>query len=141
MRDGTHHHGPLAGIGAGAAAVLTAGVLILVAARRQLGEVATVAAWALMAVMVGAVIAAAVWVFLWLRHRVRHPELLAPRQVVRAEVVANAPQAVEPALRPAAIEAPRVYLNVNPHQLAAELLRQQVTFAQLPRDEEGHATP
>lgn len=120
--DGTHHHGPLAGIGAGAAAVLTGGVLVLVAARRQLGEVAAVIAWALSAAVVGAVIAAAVYVALWLRHRVHHPELLAGRQVIRAEVAdaAAVPQAIEiPAARPAAIEPPRVYLNVTPDQLAA----------------------
>ena len=68
----------------------TGGGLILIAARRQLGEVATVVAWALMAAVVGAVIAAAVYVFLWLRHRVRHPETLAGRQVIRAEVLDQA---------------------------------------------------
>jgi hypothetical protein len=66
--DSTHHHGPLAGLGAGAAAVLTSGGLILVAARRQFGKVATVVAWALMAAVVGAVIAAAVYAFLRLRY-------------------------------------------------------------------------
>jgi len=117
---GTHHHGPLAGVSAGAAAVLTGGGLILIAARRQLGEVATVVAWALMAAVVGAVIAAAVYVFLWLRHRVRHPETLAGRQVIRAEAeaVTAVPQVVE-AVQPAAIEPPRVYLNLTPDQLAA----------------------
>ena len=120
MADGTHHHGPLAGVSAGAAAVLTGGGLILIAARRQLGEVATVVAWALMAAVIGAVLAAAVYVFAWLRHRLRHPELLAGRQVIRAEAADEAavPQAVE-AARPAAIEPPRVYLNVTPDQLAA----------------------
>ena len=121
-QGGTHHHGPLAGLGAGAAAVLTGGGVILIAARRQLGEVATVISWALMAAVVGAVIAAAVYVFLWLRHRVRHPEILAGRHVLRAEVVdeAAAPQAAG-AVQPAAIEPPRVYLNVTPDQLAAIL--------------------
>ena len=126
-QDNTHHHGPLAGIGAGAAAVLTGGVLILIAARRQLGEVADVIAWTLMAAVVGAVIAAAVYVFLWLRHRVRHPEILAGRQAIRAEVLGQAPvpQAVE-AAQPAAIEPPRVYLNVSPDQLAA-IIRNAIT--------------
>ena len=101
--------------------MLTGGGVILIAARRQLGEVATVISWALMAAVVGAVIAAAVYVFLWLRHRVRHPEILAGRHVLRAEVVdeAAAPQAA--AVQPAAIEPPRVYLNVTPDQLAAIL--------------------
>ena len=120
--DSTHHHGPLAGVSAGAAAVLAGAAVILIAARRQLGEVATVIAWTLMAAVVGVVIAAAVYVFLWLRHRFRHPELLARQQVIRAEVLDQAavPQAIQaPAERPAAIEAPRVYLNVTPDQLAA----------------------
>ena len=129
MKDGIHHHGPLAGIGAGAVAVLVAGVLVLVAARRQLGEVATVAAWVLMAAMVGAVVIAAVYAFLWLRHRVRHPEILAASRTVRAEVVDDPPQAVGPAPRPAAIEPPRVYL-VTPDELAV-LIRD--TGAGLPR--------
>jgi len=129
---GTHHHGPLAGISAGAAVALMAGVLMLVTARRQLGEVATVVTWALMAAVVGAVIAAAVYVFLWLRHRVRHPETLAGRRVVRAEVAdAESPQVIA-ARQLAAIEPPRVYLTDD--QLAA-LMRQQVTFTQLPRDD------
>jgi hypothetical protein len=115
--DNTHHHGPLAGVSAGAAAVLVGGGLILIAARRQLGEVAMVIAWALMAAVVGAVAAAAVYVFLWLRHRVRYPETLAGRQVIRAEVVDQAPvpQAVEPPVaEPAAIEPPReIRLHLN----------------------------
>ena len=132
MKDkSTHHHGPLAGISAGAAVALVAGVLILATARRQMGEVATVVAWALMAAVVGAVIAAATYVFLWLRHRVRHPETLAGRQVVRAEVVDPAAPPAIAAAQPAAIEPPRVYLNVTPDQLAT-LMRQQVTDTQLP---------
>jgi hypothetical protein len=76
----------------------------------------------LTAAVVGVVLAAAVYVFAWLRHRFRHPELLAGRQVIRAEAVNEAPvpQAIEvPANSPAAIEPPRVYLNVTPDQLAA----------------------
>ena len=125
--DGTHHHGPLAGVSAGATAVLTGGGMILIAARRQLGEVATVIAWALMTAVIGAVIAAAVYVFLWLRHRIRHPETLAGRQVIRAEVMDEAPvpQAVQaPAAQPpAAIEPPReIHLHLNgltPDDIAA----------------------
>ena len=123
--DSTHHHGPLAGLGAGAAAVLTGGGLILVAARRQLGEVATVVAWALMA----AVIAAAVYAVLWLRHRVLHPETLARPPSIRAEVIdaEPAPQLSAastplPYAEPAAIEPGRevhLHLNVTPGQLAA----------------------
>ena len=124
--DSTHHHGPLAGVSAGAAAVLVGGGVILIAARRQLGEVANVIAWALMAAVIGAVAAAAVYVFLWLRHRIRHPEALAGRPVIRAEVLDQAPvpQAVEPpAAQPAAIEPPReIHLHfhtADPAEVAA----------------------
>ena len=124
--DSTHHHGPLAGLGAGAAAVLTGGGLVLIAARRQLGEVATVVAWALMAAVIGAVIAAAVYAVLWLRHRVLHPEVLARPPSIRAEVMD-----AEPAPQLSAASAPLPYaelepgrevhlhLNVTPGQLAA----------------------
>jgi hypothetical protein len=114
--DSTHHHGPLAGLGAGAAAVIAGCVLVLTAARRQLGEVATVVAWALMAAVVGAVIAAAVYVFLWLRHRFRYPETLAGRQVIRAEVLDEAPvpQAIQASAAPAAaLEPPQVHLHFH----------------------------
>jgi len=123
--SGTHHHGPLAGLGAGAATVLAGTVLILIAARRQLGEVATVAAWALMATLAGAVIAAGVYVFLWLRHRVRNPHLLAGRRAVPAQPEAagltwTAQQI--PAETAAAIEPGHevhLRLSVTPGQLAA----------------------
>ena len=127
--DRTHHHGPLAGLGAGAAAVLTGGGLVLIAARRQLGEVATVVAWALMAAVIGAVIAAAVYAVLWLRHRVLHPEVLARPPSIRAEVMdaEPAPQlsAASASLsyaEPAALEPGRevhLHLNITPGQLAA----------------------
>ena len=112
--EAAHHHGPLAGLGAGAAAVLTGGGLVLIAARRQLGELATVAAWALMAAVVGAVAAAAVYAVLWLRHRVLHPEVLSGRQAVTAEVTAAPvpPQAVT-APAAAAIGPPReIHLHI-----------------------------
>jgi hypothetical protein len=96
--------------------VLAGAVLILIAARRQLGEVATVLAWALMAAVVGTVAAAAVYVFLWLRHRIRHPEVLSGRQVIRAEVLeAAGPQAIQaPAAQPLALEPPReVHIHIH----------------------------
>lgn len=141
MSDGTHHHGPLAGLGAGAAAALGGCVLLLAAARRQLGEVATVVAWALMVAVVGMVAAAAVYVFLWLRHRVRYPEVLAGRRAVAAQVISEPaePSIVNQAAVPvqhaqpsAAIEAPRVYFTDG--QFAALMRQQQVTVTQLPRD-------
>lgn len=133
--DSTHHHGPLAGLGAGAAGVLAGTVLVLIAARRQLGEVATVVMWALMAAVVGAVIAAAMYVALWLRHRILHPETLAGRQVIRAEVLDDAavPQAIPGGARPAAIEPPRNEVHLHFHTSdaaeAAEIIRHA-----LPRD-------
>jgi len=134
---GTHHHGPLAGLGAGAAAVLFATVVLLLAWHRVAAQVSTgitVLVYVMIAVVCGLALAALFYVVLWLRHRVRHPETLAGRQVVRAEVVDEAPQAIT-AAQPAAIEPPRVYLNVTPDQLAT-LMRQQVTDTQLPRG--GH---
>ena len=131
--DSTHHHGPLAGVSAGAAAVLVGGGVILIGARRQLGEVAAVVAWALMAAVVGAVAAAAVYVFLWLRHRFRHPETLAGRQVIRAGVLdqAAAPQAVQPAAaQPAAIEPPReihLHFHAADPAEAAVIIRNAIT--------------
>jgi hypothetical protein len=59
-------------------------------------------------------------VFLWLRHRVRHPETLAPHHVIRAEVLdaEPVPRAIA-AAAPPAIEPPRVYLNLTDDQFAA----------------------
>ena len=99
--------------------------LILITARHQLGEVATVAAWALMATLAGAVIAAGVYAFLWLRHRARNPHLLASRRAVPAQPGATAltwtAQQV-PAGTAAVIEPGRevhLHLSVTPGQLAA----------------------
>jgi hypothetical protein len=101
------------------------GVLAL-AWHRVAGQVSlgiTILVYVVIAAVCGLVLAALFYVVLWLRHRVRHPEILAGRQVIRAEVQADAApvvQAVE-AAQPAAIEPPRVYLNVTPDQLAAIL--------------------
>jgi hypothetical protein len=89
-----------------------------------------VTAWALMAAVIGAVIAAGVYVFLWLRHRVLHPEALARRQVVSAEIPAGSPaaQAVQ-ASQPAAIEPPReIHLHIHSTDPAgaAEIIRQAI---------------
>jgi small-conductance mechanosensitive channel len=136
MKDGsTHHHGPLAGLGAGAAAVLLAAVVLLLAWHRVAAQVAagiTVLVYVVITVVCGLAVSALAYAVLWLRHRVRHPETLAPRQQVRAEVLAAESPQVIAARPPAAIEPPRVYLNVTDDQLAA-LMRQQVTDTQLPR--------
>ena len=111
------------GVSAGTAAVLFAFGVLALAWHRVAGQVSTgitVLVYVVITAVCGLALAALFYVVLWLRHRVRHPETLAPRQVVRAEVLdaEPVPQAVE-AARPAAIEPPRVYLNVTPDQLAA----------------------
>lgn len=120
--EGVHHHGPLAGLGAGAAAVLFAAVVLALAWHRVSGPVSmavTVLAYAVTAAACGLLLAVLSWAFLWLRHRARHPETLAPRaQAAGAEAVTPAAAA-----EPRAIEPPRVYLNLTDDQLTA-LLRQ-----------------
>lgn len=90
MREagGTHHHGILAGLGAGTAAVMLAGVLVLAVWRNIAGQASVaveVIVWALTAAVVGAVAAGFAFAFLWIRHRARHPETLT-RATARAEV-------------------------------------------------------
>ncbi len=134
MNGPVHHHGPLSGLGAGAAAVLFAFGVLALAWHRVAGQVSMAVAalaYAVMAAVAIAVCAAAWFAVLWVRHRARNPELLASRRAVQAEVV---PEAIESA-RPAAIEPPRVYLNVTPDELAAIIAR-QVTNPQLPRDDQ-----
>jgi hypothetical protein len=127
MKDaGTHHHGPLAGLGAGAAAVLFAFGVLALAWHRVAGQVSMAVAFLAYLVMaaVAVVIGAGTWyVVLWVRHRARNPGLLAGRQAARAEVLDEESPQVITARQPAAIEPPRVYLNVTDDQLAA-LMRQ-----------------
>lgn len=126
MKDtGTHHHGPLAGLGAGAAAVLFASVVLALAWHRVAGQVSagiTVLVYAVITAVCGLLLAALFYVFLWLRHRVRYPETLAGRQAARDADEAPALQAAA-AAEPRAIEPPRVYLNVTDDQLAAIIMR------------------
>lgn len=123
MKDtGTHHHGPLAGLGAGAAAVLFASFVLALAWHRVAGQVSmaiAVLAYTVIAAAAAISVAAALYVFLWVRHRARNPELLAPRRATPAGIpdAEPVPQAIEAAV-PAAIEPSRVYLNVTPDQLA-----------------------
>ena len=124
MKD-THNHGPLAGLGAGAAAVLFGFAVLLLAWHRVAGQVSmaiAVLAYAVIAAVAVIIGAAAFYVFLWVRHRARNPQLLSRREVstVDTSVTPAVPvaEAIE-AARPAAIEPPRVYLNVTDDQLAA----------------------
>jgi hypothetical protein len=98
--DGTHHHGPLAGLGAGAAAVLFATVVLLLAWHRVAGQVSagiTVLVYAVIAAAVGLLLAVLAYVFLWLR-----------------AIAAAESRAIEP---------PRVYLNLTDDQFAALVRR------------------
>jgi hypothetical protein len=114
-----HHHGVLAGIGAGTAAVLFAFGVLALAWHRVAGQVSlavTVFAYAVMAATAVVVCAATFYIVLWVRHRARNPELLVGRrQVVQAEAVTMLPSGATvtpvagalPYAVPAAIEAPR----------------------------------
>lgn len=87
--DVTHHRGLLAGLGAGAVAVLAGAAFLATVWRRVSGQVAVVLdviVWAFAAVVIGG--AAFVLGFLFLRfmHHLRHPETLT-RHTVRAEVI------------------------------------------------------
>lgn len=134
--DSTHHHGPLAGLGAGAAAVLFAFAVLLLAWHRVAGQVSTgitVLVYVVIAAVCGLAVAALFYAVLWLRHRVRHPETLAGRRVVQAEVL-EAAQPAAPgapgleAAQPLAIEPPRNEVHLHFHGLgpaeAAEAIRQ-----------------
>jgi hypothetical protein len=110
VTGGTHHHGPLAGAHWGAVAVLAVFGMLLLVARRQLGELATVAMWA------GIVLVcyAALWVMgyglLRLRLHAAHPETLSRRTVITAEALDTGPVSAIPLTAgagPAAIEPPR----------------------------------
>jgi apolipoprotein N-acyltransferase len=135
--DGSHHYGlsPLAGVSAGSAAVLFAFGVLALAWHRVAGQVSTgivMAVYVFIAAAVLAALAAAAHVVL----RLYHQAVMQQHERARtAPATEAAPQAVT-AARPAAIEPPRVYLNVTEDQLAA-ILRQQVTDTQLPRDSRG----
>jgi membrane-bound ClpP family serine protease len=133
MKDtGTHHRGllagfsPLAGVSAGTAAVLFAFGVLALAWHQVSGHVSlaiTMLAYAVMAALAVMVGAGTWFVVLWVRHRARNPELLTRRHAVRAEVTEPEYPQVVAARQPAAIEPPRVYLNVTDDQLAA-IMRQ-----------------
>jgi hypothetical protein len=98
----THHHGLLAGASAGAMAVLLAFGLVLLAWHRIAGAVGgavIVIVWTAAAVVIAGALAFGLYAVLWLRHRVRHPEILS-RHAVRAEAASDAPEAI-PASQPA----------------------------------------
>lgn len=129
MNQHTHHHSLLAGVGASTAAVLVGGAALLGAWHRvagPIGDALIVVACAVIAVAVAAAVAAVTYVFLWIRHRARNPELLAGRRTVvhAGELPAQPAWTARqvPADQPAAIEPGRevhLRLAVTPDQLAA----------------------
>jgi hypothetical protein len=113
---------PLAGVSARTALVLFAFGTLCLAWHQVSGHVSlaiTMLAYVLIAALAVTFGAWAWYVLAWVRHRVRNPELLAGRRTVRAEVAAAESPQVTAARQPAAIEPPRVYLNVTDDQLAA----------------------
>ena len=127
MKDtGTHNRGllsgfsPLAGVSAGTAAVLFAFGVLCLAWHQVSGHVSlaiTVLAYVVIAALAVTLGAGAWLAVLWVAVRHRNPELLV-RGPARAEVAEPVPQAIV-AVQPAAIEPPRVYLNVTDDQIAA----------------------
>jgi hypothetical protein len=85
----THHHSVLAGVGAGTAGVLVAGLMILAAWRtisHTVSLAVTVILWALVAAVIAVVAAGITYLFLRLRHHILYPETLT-RHAIRAEVI------------------------------------------------------
>jgi hypothetical protein len=126
--DQTHHHGLLAGLGAGAAAVLAAMVLCAVFVfavwhhvAGQVSVAVAVVVWAFTAAVVAVVAAGIAYAFLFVRHRVLHPEALA-RPAVRAEVIAPAaapPVEIPPAAPVAELPAGPLW-RLNPRATTPE---------------------
>jgi hypothetical protein len=122
----THHHGMLAGLGAGTAAVLVCAVFVLSVWHRVSGTVAT-AVTVLVYVLVAVVLAAAAYVvwflFLRARHHLAHPETLT-RQRVRAEVIPLAAEEIPAPAPLAALPPPAVnHWHLNDPDTAAAVIR------------------
>ena len=126
--DHTHHHGLLAGLGAGTAAVLVCAVFVLSVWHRVSGTVAeavTVIVWALVAAVLAAAAYVLWFLFLRARHHLAHPETLT-RHAVRAEVIPPAlPAAEAPALPapPPVAELPAPQHVTHNHFESAEAVR------------------
>lgn len=128
-----HHHGILAGLGAGTAAVLGCFLLIAGVWHRvsaQVGTAVTVLVYALVAVVVAAAVYVVAFLGLRLRHHVTHPETLT-RQTVRAEVIQPALPAAEvpAAAPPAALPAPSTHYHFDSPEAVEAAIRA------IPRDE------
>lgn len=133
----THHHGLLAGVSAGAMAVLLAFGLALLAWHRiagAVGDAVIVIVWTAAAVVIAGALVSGVYAVLWLRHRLRHPEVLS-RQPVRAEVISDVPAAV-PAPQPAA-ELPAAGTHTHYHFDSAEAVEAALQAVQERQAREG----
>ena len=143
MKDhGTHNHGlmsgfsPLAGVSAGTAAVLFAFGVLCLAWHQVSGHVSlaiTVLAYVVIAALAVTFVAGAWLAVLWVALRHRNPELLVRRPASSFALSDEAVPQVAAAAQPAAIEPPRVYFTDDQF---AEIMRQQVTVTQLPRDDQ-----
>lgn len=120
-----HHYGLLAGLGAGAVAVLVAGVFLASVWGRVSGQVATavdVIVWAVAAAFLAAALFVPVYLFLRLRHHLAHPETLT-RHAVRAEVVQPAESPAIPAAPLAALPPVTHNWHLNDPDTAAAVIR------------------
>jgi len=126
--DGTvHHHGLLAGLGAGAVAVLCATGLVLIDWHRAAGPVTlaiTVVACVVAATAAAAAVLALMYAVLWLRHKSRHFTAAIP-PAPPAEMLGSAgPELPAPAPRaelPAAHTHVHLPEGMDPEQVAAVL--------------------
>lgn len=144
-----HHHGLLAGLGAGTAGVLFAFGVLALAWHRVAGQVSAavaVLAYAVMAAVAIAVFAGVFYVFLWVRHRARNPDLLAGRRAVRAEVISPAVPAISaasvpelPAADVPAIEPARP--EIHYHFDSADAVEAAMRAMQERPDTENHYDP
>ena len=137
----THHHGLLAGVSAGAMAVMACSGLLFLdwhQVSRGVGDAVTVIVWAVVTAVIGAVLAAGVYVFLLLRHRIRHPEVLS-RQPVRAEVVTDPPAEIPAS--PAVAELPAAGTHTHYHFDSAEAVEAALQAMQERQITEGHHDP
>ena len=122
----THHYGLLAGLGAGAAAVLGAFVFLASVWQRVSGQVAVavdVIVWAVASAFLAAALFVPVYLFLRLRHHLAHPETLT-RHTVRAGVIPPPPAAELPAQAPlAALPAPGPHYHFETAEAVEAALR------------------
>ena len=143
--NGTQNRGllagfsPLAGVSAGTAAVLFVFGVLCLAWHRVAAQVSTgitVLVYVVITVVCGLALAALVYVVLWLRHRVRYPELL-----VRRPASSFAPVSMRPSRRPSARpcsppRSSRPACTSTRTPSSPPIMEQQVAVTQLPPDDQ-----